>query len=269
MVRSHSVPVRILQLTAGFILAIVVGLLLVKGGEVILKPTVYTAARDPSWPGLRIHTYDVSLTVMGDELLQRIGEMKGFQIKPVATNSRQLWEGLRNGSWDIIYTTVTPTEQLQKLYTFSDPYYLIGPVLIVRFSSTFQSIDDLKNGRIGIARDNPGFYGLVANRGILINPFDDVAKAVEAVLDGRIDGVIAPMDQARLYSAGAYRDRLKVAGAPLNNEGFRIAVLKNGHEDLIADFNEGLQEHIRSSDFRGLLQKWGVPAAGSPPPIEN
>lgn len=265
MNKSSPIPVRIVQLALGFGLALALGLVFFRGPELVLDDVEIRVARDPSWPGIAMNTSKAGLTVLGDELLQRIGQSKGFQAEMLSAGSTELLTGLDQGKWDAAFTTVVPEGPQRARYSFSNPFYLTGPLLMVRADSNHQKLSDLENKPVGLPQGNTRYFSLIRDFSVLINPYDELAVAVDRLVAGNLEGVIAPMEQTRLFLGGYYKDRLRVAGLPLTRDGIRLVTRRGAQDELIEAFNDGLQEHIRSSQFRALMKKWGVSSIGMPP----
>ena len=167
--------------------------------------------------------------------------------------------GLDGGSYEGALTTNILSVDEVKGYISSDPYYYLGPVLVVPLSSTIKSIEDLKGKSIGVINKFHAMYSLEKLYSIHLVLFDynDRFNLIAEVLDKKIDGMILNPIPANEYVHGIYEHQLRIASAPLNDAGLSL-ITKNTPEGkkLIELFNFGLQEIKQDGTYHKLLVKW-------------
>jgi polar amino acid transport system substrate-binding protein len=94
--------------------------------------------------------------------------------------------------------------------------------------------------------------------GILIRTYDSIPKALNAILNGTIDGAIVDILSAVAYCQDLYQGKLKIVTDPLNNEGLRMLSLHDQSQDLILHFNRGIEKLKSSGAYDKLLVKWNL-----------
>jgi len=182
----------------------------------------------------------------------------------VETNPGTLISGLESGNYDAILSSMRPNVVNQNHYVFSDLIVEIGPVLIVRKESDFDSLKDMDGRTVGIRAGSSLIFNAIRQSGAnLYDPifitFDNINKALEALNNDQIDGVILDAIQAYTFVDGFYHDSLKIITSPLTDEGLRLVVLKNGPaDDLIPIFNKALVELKQNGTYDTLIKKWNL-----------
>jgi polar amino acid transport system substrate-binding protein len=239
----------------GFLIWLASGLL--PGGK--MGRETYVIARDSFWQPLNLFGKEKNIRAFSDDLLIEIAQNQKIRISIVEGFSGSLLDGLQRGSYDAVLTTMPPTPSNKQEYDFSDPYYLIGPVLIVPEWSTVESLKQLNDKIIGYPAGSSLAFELEQNSTILATQYDNILNALDNLSTGKIDGVIMDAVRGYAYTNGYYKGRLKVATAPLTKEGLRLVTMKDGKAvHLIEHFNEGLKSLRESGKYKELLEKWGL-----------
>lgn len=219
---------------------------------------LYRVGLDPSWYPEDFMGKEPALTGFSQELLSAIGEEEGFNVEVVQAGPEFLEWGLNEGKFDAILSSLPPSLPYEGRYLFSEPYLLIGPVLIVPYSSSIEKIDDLAGKTVATMRGSSivSFLGEKVPA-IVIVSYDTPAKALENLIEGRFDAVAMPSLIAQSYIQDLYQGRLKIIGSPLNQEALRLIALP-GDESLVEDFNTGLEKMRHKGTYDDLLSKWHV-----------
>jgi polar amino acid transport system substrate-binding protein len=219
---------------------------------------------DPSWYPLRLYDKEQQITVFSEELTEAIAAKEKLAIELLGASSRSLFNDLENGTCDAILSTLLILEDEGKgiNYLSSNPYYLLGPVLVVSTSSNITSINDLNGKSIGLIIGNKPIISLYKNKEInfVFYDYNDLSKLIEDVSNDVVNGMILNMIPAyELTHSDFYQTRLKIASEPLTKEGLRL-IAKNTPESkkLIDAFNEGLKNLKKDGTYSRILSKWGL-----------
>jgi polar amino acid transport system substrate-binding protein len=229
------------------------------------KTRVYQIARDPRWTALNLMGKERNMTAFSDDLLVAIAKEEQLRLSVIGVNSDELISRLERKEYDAILSSTYPSSHLQDLFAFSDPYFLIGPVLIVSIDSELDSSEELSNKIIGIQRGSPLLLQAKRYPNIQLRPYDTTLQALAELDSGAIDGVLEFAFPAYTYIRSFYPSTLKVSSSPLNDEGLRLITLKNEMgENLIETFNEGLRKIKENGTYERLIQEWGLINAEKP-----
>jgi polar amino acid transport system substrate-binding protein len=248
----------------GLLAAIVLGgLIYTQFSNKSLTPIVYRIAIDETWYPLNLYGKEQYITAFSKEILRSIATEQHFFVELIRAGSANALAGLGNGEYEGVLSSSILLEENDGQYIASNPFYLLGPILVVSNSSTIKSLDDLKGKTIGIIkRAELPIHSLDQhpNVNFVIYDYKDRFKMIEDVNNDLISGMILDMMSAYEYiKNGIYRDQLKIASKPLNNEGL-VLIAKNNPESkkLIEQFNEGLEAIQKNGTYTQLLLKWNL-----------
>ena len=225
-----------------------------------LPATVYRIAYDETWYPLELYDKEQDISVFSEEIVRAIAAEKHFSVQLVPVRSDDLLEGIERGEYEGVLSSLTLHEENAEKYISSDPYYLLGPVIVVSKSSHIKSLQDLNGKNIGIITGYKYLYSLNKYHSVNLVFYDyyNRSKLIEDVINQVIDGMILRMIPAYEYTKnGLFKDQLKVVSVPLNNDGLRL-IVKNDIESkkLIEKFNEGLKAIKKNGIYSKLILKW-------------
>jgi polar amino acid transport system substrate-binding protein len=213
---------------------------------------------DASWYPLEFGKRDNNVTAFSTELLTEIGKLGKIPFVKVTVNWNDLMDGLQKNEYEAILTSMPPYIFNEKLFDFSDIYLPLGPVLVVPIASKIDSINALEGKEIAVILGSSSVLILEKSQGVLIRYYDSIPKALNDIVSGTIDGAVVDVLSAVSYCRDLYQSQLKIATAPLNDEGLRLVTKSNTASDLIAGFNKGLQKMKKEGSYDKLLDKWGL-----------
>ena len=225
----------------------------------LLHTKTFRIAKDNSWYPLNLMGKEKNMSAFVADLLLEIAKEAKFKIEIITTNTDNLHQGLEVGTYDGIITSVNPSANLVDQYTLSDPFYLLGPVLIVVSSSHVHTLEEMEGKIIGIKAGLPFAYNTKLQPSVLIIPYENMTTALEDLERNKIDGVIMESLPAYVYINGLYKGKEKVITAPLTNTGLRLMSLKTPTGSaLIEGYNEGLKAVRENGTYQALLNKWNL-----------
>lgn len=227
-----------------------------------LPRTVFRIAIDETWYPLNLHFTEEYITYFSEDLLRDIAAQQHFSVRIAPVGSENLLSGLDNGEYEGILSSLIMQEEDAKEYISSNPYYLLGPVLVVSKSSHINSLNDLKGKTIGLIKRAEPIEALEKRSSIyfVLYDYNDLSKLIHDVSNKNIDGMVLDVIPAYEYTKNSvYQDLLKVASKPLTNEGLRL-IAKNNPESkkLIEHFNEGLKAIKKNGTYSQLLLEWDL-----------
>lgn len=242
-----------------------------------LPTKIYRIAIDESWYPLDLFNKDKDLFLFSEEIMQKIATKQKLSIEILPVESENLFAGLDEGDYDAVlsslmvleknatnyvFTSNTVLKEGTESYTFSNSYYLFGPVIVVSASSPIKSVKDLNGMTIGVANEFKPVSYLINNTSInfVYYAYNNVGKLVDDVINQKIDGMILNAIPAYEYTKSPiYQNQLKIVSAPLNREGLRL-IVRNTPEskELIVQFNKGLNDLKKNGAYNQLLLKWDL-----------
>jgi polar amino acid transport system substrate-binding protein len=227
-----------------------------------LHKTLYFIGRDNSWYPLQLLGRERNLVAFSNDLMSLIAKEIDLRFQWVETSPNALFEGLDNGSYDAVLTSIRPNILNQQRYVFSELVFEIGPVLVVRQDDTAASLSAMKGKTIGVLAGSSTAFNAVREEGINVYDFflvtySNTNRAMEQLINNQIDGIIMEALPAYTLSQGFYAGKAKVVTAPLTDEGLRVVVLKNGaHVPLIDKIDEAIDKLKENGSYDALIAKW-------------
>ncbi len=219
----------------------------------------YQIGRDSNWIPLDLRGKERNMVGFSNDLIAVISQEKNFRANVFEVGPHALFDGLNVGNYDAVFSSLDPSVTNRKRYLFSDPYYRIGPVLVVPISSEVDNLAEMKGKILGIESGALQIFNIPEPADVLIIPYENAAQALDNLDKNVIDGVYLDALRAHVFTQGFYLGRLKVATSPLTDKGLRLVARNEPQsENLILQFNEGLAEIKEQGIYRQLIEKWNL-----------
>lgn len=251
-------------------LFLLIGFLLLFSCSERVDKRVYRIGRDTTWHPLDLYGKERSMLAFTNELLVEIAREGGFRIEFVMAAPRDALGGLDRGLYDAAISPLTPDVITRKRYFFSDSFYYLGPMLVVRKDSDVDFAQEMAGRVLSIKEGDPLLLRAKDFPNIRVKPYRNVVQALNDLEEDRVDGVIADFFEAYSYTRGLYKGDFKVVPPPLSDEALRLLTLKDSqYEGLIERFNKGLAKVKESGRYADLLAKWELVQPLTPEELEN
>jgi len=190
------------------------------------------------------------------ELMHAFAESLGvrLEIRPVSEPSYgALIPELLAGKGDLIASSFTITEERKQAVDFSDPYFSVYPVILVRVGSPIASVADLA-GKTAAAI--PGSSQEEHLRGLGIAPdkllsVDFRLETYTAVMDGEADFTLADSSSAMRF-LHEY-PKLKIAFRLAGEDAYGFAVPRDS--DLREPLNRFLAEMKKNGELERIIRR--------------
>jgi polar amino acid transport system substrate-binding protein len=187
---------------------------------------------------------------------QALADRMGVKAKFVDAEWQGLLGGLKKGDYDILITCMSKSETREENVNFSDVYYQLPDVIVVRKDETaIKTQADLKGKTVGVQ------LGSASEQ--LADQMKDTFKEIkrynynpEAFTDlkfKRIDAVLVGYAYAvnQIKTDPAY----KVVGEPLSQAEI-VMVLPKGADQLTTRVNSALQEIKQDGTYQEIHDRW-------------
>lgn len=234
-------------------LVMVVSIFLAGCGQASEKVTVATDATWPPFESIDETTKDI--IGFDIELMEAIAEEGGFEVEFVNVAWDPLLAGMAQCQYDLAISAMTITEERQKEFAFSDPYFAAGQIVAVQTSNTdITGPESLVGKVVGAQLGTTGAIEVESMEGVELKNYDDVALAFQDLMNGQIDAVVADNPLVLEYvrqNAG----KIKSVGEAFTDESYGIAVCKTD-TDLLKKVNKGLAAVMKTDLIDQLTQKW-------------
>ena len=211
-------------------------------------PTKLVMGTNAQFPPFE-YTEGSTITGIDADLMAAIADELGVELVIEDMEFNSLPAALANGQIDIIAAGFTVNPDREETMDFTSTYYEARQTLIVLSDSGYTSIDDLTDKVIGGQDATTGLlycateYTADAN----IKAFANGMLAVEALLNGSVDGVIIDNNPAKVYGE-KYAGQITLIEDQFDPEDYAMAV-KKGNTVLQTRVNEALAAIIADGRF--------------------
>jgi polar amino acid transport system substrate-binding protein len=165
---------------------------------------------------------------------------------------------LKDKKLDLIASGLSVTPERAEQVAFSDAYWRIKQVVVVKSDSPLTLADALTtNKNIGIQLGTSDYAAMEKSNGengrkYTLTVFESADQAVQDVLNGRVDAAVMNDTKAAEFLAKFQVKALGLAGIP--DEDYAVAVNKDNPE-LLKTINEGIAEIQKDPIWAELIKK--------------
>lgn len=157
-----------------------------------LEPGVITVAVQAYAPYTSV--VNGELTGLDADILKAAADKLGLEVRPQVTDFNGMLGGVQSHRVDMAIGGVAWTEERQKQGLFTDPAYYSPPAMAVHGDEKVQTVDDLKNRRLGTVTGYVWVKSIQAIPGAQLSAFPDANGVFNDLDSGRIDvGFLDPL----------------------------------------------------------------------------
>ena len=201
-----------------------------------------------NFSGLYAEGYDIQMAKLVADKLNF-----NLEVKKIAWEN--LIPALQNGEIDAIFSGMLDTDQRKELVAFTEPYevHKTEYVVVVNKNSPYadaERLTDFHGAKFTGQKDTNLYASISQLPGAIAEPaVDIVPEMLNAVISGKVDGIVINLDTGRSYEAA--HSILKVIRFP-EDEGFVIgftgicAALRKDDTELLGRINRILDDLKRS-----------------------
>lgn len=219
---------------------------------------VYVVGTDAAYPPFEKQEAD-AITGFDIDVINAIAAEMGIKIEVKHTGWDPLFNGIETGSVNLGISAITITDERKLKYDFSNPYFEATQLIMVPADSEVATLQDLAGKKIGVQTATTGNFVVQDAFGTTyegIKGYDDTPSAVDDLLLGRLDAVVADNAVLQEYLKAVQKDGFKlIKDASFEKEEYGIMV-KKGNTELLALINEGLQKIKDNGKYNEIFQKY-------------
>jgi len=194
-----------------------------------------------------------------------LGSPDAVEFKEAISNNRIPF--LKDGTVDIIVSTMTINAEREKEIDFSVVYYLAGQSLLAPENSAITGVKDLAGKKVGTAKGSTSEKNIrAAAPQADVRLFDGYSEAVAAMAAGQLDAVTTD-DNILIGFQSKEPNKWKLVGGQFTKEPYGIGVAK-GHPELVEVVTKVIRDLKAGGKWKDIYKK-NIPAAPPDPPIDD
>ena len=194
-----------------------------------------------------------------------LGSPDAIEFKETISNNRIPF--LKNGTVDVVVSTMTINAEREKEIDFSVVYYLAGQSLLVPQNSALTSVKDLAGKKVGTARGSTSEKNIrAAAPQADVRLFDGYSEAVAAMAAGQLDAVTTD-DNILIGFQAKEPTKWKLVSGQFTKEPYGVGLAK-GHPELVEAVNKVIRDLKAGGKWREIYRK-NIPAEPPDPPIDD
>jgi ABC-type amino acid transport substrate-binding protein len=209
---------------------------------------------DPLWYPVDFGPQTSYVNGYTEDLLLEMARYSGMQFELIPASWDNLLQGMREGKYDAIITSLPAYEYNQAKYDFSKNFLDLGPVLIVPDGSKKTDLDKLGGDMVGIISGDPSELLLAKHPTIVVRYYSSIPSLLDAAAKGDIDAALLNQIPAVNFISDLYAGVLMIAGKPMTDQGIHLVGPKGG----ISSFNKNLEALRKKKTLDELQKKWGL-----------
>lgn len=189
------------------------------------------------------------------DLGKAIADELGVEAKFVEALSDNRIPFLKDGTTDVILSTMTITAERDEEIDFSDPYFVAeGRILVKKSNDSIKGIDDLAGKKVCTALGST--YEATLKKQApkaTVRAVDGYSDCLELVQNGSVDA--ESTDDVILTGQIIQDDSLKLVGEKLTTEPYGAGI-KEGDTEFLAFVNEVFQKFKDDGRWAKSYEKW-------------
>lgn len=193
------------------------------------------------------------------DVMKAIAAREGFTVKFINTPWEGMLEMLKTGDLDIVAAAITITPARQKTLDFSDSYFESRQLIVVQKQSGIKQFTDLKTKKVGVQTGTTGDEAMQQLQGrssLNIRRFDSIILALQELLNGGIDAVVADQGVASRFLANNKNNSFKIIDDYKSPKNYFGIVVRKGNKDLMNRINKGLATIKADGTYNKIYQKY-------------
>ena len=188
------------------------------------------------------------------DIAQEIADRLGVELDAIEAISDNRIPFLKDGTVDIVASTMTITTDRDVEIDFSEPYYIAnGRILVAEGTDDVETLEDLK-GKSACTALGSTYEGLLKDvKGIDVQLPETYSECYELIQNGSVDAVVT--DDVILTGMIIQDDTLRLVGEELTVEPYGIGIPEGDTE--MKEFVDGvLQELYDDGTYDEIYQEW-------------
>lgn len=233
----------------------IMGLVAGCGSDTSGDKKVLTFAAETTYPPFEFSEGD-TYKGFDVDLSNAIAKEMGYEAKFVSMGFDALIPALQSGQIDAIASGMVITDARKEKINFTDPYYQVDLVMVVRGDETnVNSEADIAGKTVAAQIGTTGAMLSKEKPGTTVKEFDAIPNMLEDLSNGQVQIVMLDEPVAKYYINKLGMKNLKIVPVGLQQHFLGIGVSKDKKE-LLDQMNAALKKLKENGEYDKLQQKW-------------
>lgn len=187
------------------------------------------------------------------DIMRLVAESLNMEFTVTDMPYDALASAVNAGKSDVAVGHLTASEEMLETVDFTDTYLERKQVIVVPEESGIGDADDLNGIKLGALLKSAGesLADDISEESLL--RYDKASRAVEGLVNGKVDALILDEEQANAFAAGA--EGLKILEDAYETENY-AAVMAKGSEELLARVNEALAQLKKEGKIQEIIDQY-------------
>lgn len=219
------------------------------------KEKVLRVAAETTYPpfefadGKEYKGYDVDLS-------NAIGKELGYKVEFISMGFDALIPALESKQIDAIASGMVITKERLEKINFSDPYYDINLVMVVKKDNDrVKGEEDIAGKTVAAQIGTTGAFLAEKKPNTTVKQFDTIPNMLQDLNQGAVEIVMLDEPIAKYYIQISGMKDLKIVPVALEKHQLGIGVRKSDTQ-LLADINKALKKLKENGEMKKLEDKW-------------
>jgi len=213
---------------------------------------------DPTFSPLNFEELQPYVNGYVGDLLLEVASFSGMEFEKVTANWDSLLEGMNNGTYDVILSSMPPYNFNLAKYEFSESFLDLGPVLVVPSNANYSDLKALSGELVGVIVGDPAVLVIEKYPEVIIRGYNTTPELLNAVANGDIEAAVLDRLPALNFVRDLYAGRLKIGTEPLADVGLHTVALKGEAGKFTRLFNHALEQMKKKKTLESLQKKWNL-----------
>ncbi|GEB78107.1 basic amino acid ABC transporter substrate-binding protein [Sporolactobacillus inulinus] len=193
------------------------------------------------------------------DVIKALAKAAGYKYKLENVGWDPVFAELKSKTADMSISAISITEDREKTYDFSNPYYRSINEIMVPKSSKIKSAQDLKGKTVAVQQGTTGQYAVekvLGKNNPKIKKFKTVNLAIMEMLNHGADAVVADNGVMDYYVKNNPGKNLKTVGDEKTFDGEFYGMMYPKDSKLKATFDKAIKKIIDDGTYSKIYKKW-------------
>ncbi len=179
------------------------------------------------------------------EIVNAIAEAAGVEVEYKNYGWEPLFPAVKGGEVDFAVSSITITEERQKEFDFTDPYFKANQLILVPEDSDVTNFEDLKDKKVSAQINTTGHIvvgELLGKTSKNIVATETMPFAIMEMINGNADAAVGDNAVIIDYQKNNPNVKLKLIEDPSFEIEYYGLMVKKGNQEVLDILNEGIKK---------------------------